>query len=96
MANLPRIDDAAVVELADTQHSKCCGGNSVSVRLRPAAPLVRGAYDSKSYGGNSMRVRFSPRPKMNWQARPAKAGWSHDRMGSAPTMHAKIKIDGFN
>jgi len=57
---------------------------------------VRGAYDSKSYRGNSMRVRFSPRPKMNWQARPAKAGWSHDRMGSAPTMHAKIKIDGFN
>lgn len=30
-------NNAAVVKLVYTQHSKCCGGNPMSVRVRPAA-----------------------------------------------------------
>ena len=37
MADLMRTNNAAVVKLAYTRHSKCRGSNPVSVRLRPAA-----------------------------------------------------------
>ncbi len=59
LADLPRIDDAAVVELADTQHSKCCERKLVSVRLRPAASLVRGASRQRRDGRKAMGVRLS-------------------------------------
>lgn len=58
LADLPRIDDAAVVELADTQHSKCCERKLVSVRLRPAASLARDRQNRVSLSG--MRVRLPP------------------------------------
>ena len=47
MADSSRTDGAAVVELADTHDSKSCGFTAMSVRLRPAAPLVRDAPQMK-------------------------------------------------
>ena len=44
---LPRIDGAAVVELVYTQVSKTCGRKPLTVRLRPAAPLVRKRRESR-------------------------------------------------
>jgi hypothetical protein len=35
---LSKLTNAAVVELVDTPDSKSCGGNSVTVQVRPAAP----------------------------------------------------------
>ena len=45
MADLPRLNDAAVAELADAQDSKSCEGNLMRVQLSPAAPFVRGMHD---------------------------------------------------
>ena len=44
-------DDAAVVELADTHDSKSCGLKAMSVRFRPAAPLVQANYVCRFFFG---------------------------------------------
>ncbi len=48
LADLPRIVGAAVVKLAYTMDSKSIARKGVRVQVPPAAPLVRGAHDSKS------------------------------------------------
>ena len=71
MVYLPRLDGAAVVELADTQDSKSCARKGMSVRLRPAAPSRQGTKDSphqnkfgagqaKSRDRKPVGVRLSP------------------------------------
>src|SRR3989344_5867175 len=66
LADLPRLIGAAVVKLVYTQHLKCCERKLMSVRLRPAAPIVRGTQGPnaknyffyrarKSYARKSMR-----------------------------------------
>lgn len=64
LADLPRIDDGQVAELADAMDSKSIDRKVVRVQLPPWPPLVRGTHDSlhqnKVRYGASKIVRSNP------------------------------------
>lgn len=49
---------AAVVKLANTQHSKCCERELLSVQLRPAAPKILKLKNLAKYSPGPGKLYF--------------------------------------
>ena len=64
ICNKTLIKKAAVVKLADASDSKSDGSDTVSVRVRPAAPTQR-APDLR--GGSLCWCRFKAQPRPIWK-----------------------------